>query len=104
MEAKEQRSYQYRIAQKRVKKIKDFYVHLLVYLFVNAAIIIVSSRDEGLLNGLLDIKNYITAVLWGIGIFFHWWSVFGPDVFFGKQWEEKKIKEIMEKEKQRSWE
>ncbi|UZH55249.1 2TM domain-containing protein [Salinimicrobium tongyeongense] len=103
MEAND-KSYQYKLAQKKVKRIKDFYVHLLVFLFVNIAIIAVSSIDEGLFNGLQEPENYFTAFFWGIGLFFHWWNVFGPNIFFGKNWEEKKIKELMEKEKQKSWE
>lgn len=104
MESKNQRSFQYQNAQKRVKKIKDFYVHLLVYLFINIVIIIVGTRDEGLLNGLQDVGNYFTAFFWGIGLFFHWWSVYGPDLFFGKNWEEKKIKQLMEKDREKTWE
>ncbi|MGB7843426.1 MAG: 2TM domain-containing protein, partial [Salinimicrobium sp.] len=33
----------------------------------------------------------------------HWFSLFGPSIFFGRDWEEKKIKELMEKEKKKSW-
>jgi hypothetical protein len=37
---------------------------------------------------------------WGIGVFFHGLKVFNYMPFFGKDWEEKKIKEFMEKEEQ----
>ncbi|HEY9184631.1 MAG TPA: 2TM domain-containing protein [Salegentibacter sp.] len=97
-------SLQYKNAQKRVKDIKGFYVHLLVYLFINIAIFIVSTRDEGFINGLSDIWNYSTAFFWGIGLFAHWASVFGPNVLLGKDWEERKIKELMDKEKNKTWE
>ncbi|WP_037325044.1 2TM domain-containing protein [Salinimicrobium terrae] len=99
-----EKTYQYQLAQKRVKKIKDFYIHLLVYSFINVAIIAVNTRDEDLLEGLQDWGNYFTAFFWGIGLFFHWWSVFGPDFFFGKNWEEKKIRQLMEKNKHQTWE
>jgi hypothetical protein len=98
------KNFQYQLAQKRVKKIKDFYIHLLVYLFINIAIIAVSTREKGLFEAMQDLGNYFTAFFWGIGLFFHWWNVFGPDIFFGKNWEEKKINEVIEKEKQRTWE
>lgn len=97
-------SLQYKNAQKRVKDIKGFYVHLLVYLFINIAIFIVSTRDEGFINGLANIWNYSTAFFWGIGLFAHWASVFGPNVLLGKDWEERKIKELMDKEKKKTWE
>ena len=98
------KSYRYKLVQKRVKKIKGFYVHLLVYLFINIAIFIMSSRDDGILEALTEIGNYSTAFFWGIGLLAHWCDVFMPNIFFGKEWEEKKIREIMEKQKQKNWE
>jgi two-component system LytT family sensor kinase len=35
---------------------------------------------------------------WGMGIIFHGFSVFG----YGKTWEERKIKELLEKEQQQN--
>lgn len=96
--------YRYRTAKKKVKDIKGFYTHLVVYLFVNIAILVVSTRDEGLWEGLTEWTNYLTAFFWGIGIIAHWASVFGPNIFLGKDWEERKIRELMEKEQQRKWE
>lgn len=98
------KSFQYQLAQKRVKKIKGFYVHMLVYLFINIAIIAVNTRGKGLIEGMQDLGNYFTAFFWGIGLFFHWWNVFDPDVFFGKNWEERKIRELMDKEQRNTWE
>lgn len=103
MEPDYKQNMSYKAAQKRVKDIKGFYVHLTVYLFVNAAIFIVLTRDEGLLSGLGELSNYSTLFFWGIGLFAHWASVFGPNFIFGKKWEEKKIKEIMEKDKKQHW-
>jgi hypothetical protein len=39
---------------------------------------------------------------WGIGLAFHAFWLFGTNRFFGKDWEERQIKKILEKEKQ-SW-
>ncbi len=97
-------SPRYRNAHKKVQNIKGFYVHLLVYLFINIAILIANTRQEGLIEGLTEIWNYSTAFFWGIGLLAHWASVFGPNVLMGKDWEERKIKEIMEKEKRKTWE
>lgn len=96
----------YIAAQKRVKEIKGFYVHLLVYFLVNIFIIAGSSWERGFLEGFLDPANYITALFWGIGLAAHWISVFGPSLFLGRKWEERKIKEFMDQEKQerRKWE
>jgi hypothetical protein len=44
-------------------------------------------------------QSFSTLGFWGIGLLGHWFSVFGRDIFFGKNWEEKKIQELMEKDK-----
>ncbi|MDX1602439.1 MAG: 2TM domain-containing protein [Salinimicrobium sediminis] len=95
---------EYRRAVKRVKALKGFYGHLAGYLIVNLVILIVSTREEGLLEGLQDLSNYFTAFFWGIGLLAHAAAVFMPNILFGREWEERKIKEFMEKEKQNSWE
>lgn len=94
---------QYNLAYKKVKKIKGFYSHLRVYLIVNVIIIISNlNRDffghSAYENGLLDWHTYSTALYWGIALVIHAFTVFGPDVFFGRDWEQRKIKEYMEKE------
>ncbi len=45
---------------------------------------------------------YSTWIFWGIGLFFHWLGVFGfQSLGLGKDWEEKKIKELMKREDKR---
>jgi hypothetical protein len=89
----------YKAAQKRVKEVKGFYIHLTVYLTINFLIILYSSNPLFFGDGSVTISGYGTAILWGIGLFAHWTSVFGPNLFFGKKWEEKKIKELMDRER-----
>lgn len=103
METNYKNSIRYKNAQKKVKDIKGFYVHLLVYLFVNLAILIMKSGSLFFWEGR-NFWNYSTAFFWGIGLMAHWAGVFGPNIFFGKSWEERKIKELMEKDKTRTWE
>jgi len=50
------------------------------------------------------LHTYSTAFFWGIGLVAHGLSVFGHDIFFGSNWEEKKIKELMDKEKKNRFE
>jgi hypothetical protein len=79
----------------RVKKIKEFYTHLVVYIVINL-----------LLVGIW----YITGAnfpwflfplgAWGIGLFFHWYSVYIEDGLFGREWEDRKVAKLMAKEKQ----
>ena len=91
-------------AKKKVKAIKGFYVHLTVYILVNAFLILarVFSRDAWDIFG--QWQTYNTAIFWGIGIAFHAFNVFGMYFILGSDWEEKKIKEMMDKDKRDLWE
>lgn len=92
----------YQQALKRVKRIKGFYTHLTVYIFVNIFIYIVNIRSSH--GDYFALRNFSTALFWGIGLLGHGMSVFIPSLLMGKDWEERKIKELMEKEKQNKWE
>jgi hypothetical protein len=95
----------YELAYKRVKRIKSFRVHAFVYLLVNAFIIVSSySRSELGSEIFLRWETFSTALFWGIGLVAHGMSVFGRDLFFGADWEERKIKEFMDKDKSQKWE
>jgi uncharacterized integral membrane protein len=90
---------QYERALKRVKKIKGFYTHLLVYVVINLMIVIINIQNLKTGESYFKLENFFTAFFWGIGLLSHFLSVFGPDLFLGKNWEERKIKELMEQEK-----
>lgn len=83
-------------AQKRVKRLKGFYVHATVYVLVNL-FLIGNNVQRGMI--LTDLNNYWTAIFWGIGLLGHALSVFLPNFILGKDWEEKKIRELMDKYK-----
>jgi hypothetical protein len=95
----------YELAYKRVKRIKGFYIHALVFVLVNAFIII-SSYNRSLFGTevFLRWETFSTALFWGLGLLAHGLSVFGRDLFFGQNWEENKIQEIMNKDKSEKWE
>lgn len=96
-------------AYRKVKRIKGFYTHLKIYIIVNV-IIIVASTNRGIFtegiqaSGLLEWHTYSTALFWGIGLVAHGLSVFGSNILFSEDWEQKKIKEFMEKDKSQKWE
>ena len=95
----------YNLAYKRVKRIKGFYVHALIYVLVN--IFIIGSRyNKSSIDSeqFLRWETFSTALFWGIGLLAHGLSVFGRNIFFGQNWEEKKIQEFMNKEKSQKWE
>lgn len=94
----------YYAAFKRVKRIKRFYTHLIVYILVNTYLIVNHCFEANSMQSLFQLHTYSTAFFWGIGLVAHGLSVFGHDIFFGSNWEEKKIKELMDKEKKNRFE
>lgn len=90
----------YEVAQKRVKKLKGFYIHLLVYLVVNIMIIYANYTYSKTNASLFEFRNFSTAIWWGIGLLAHGLNVFTIDLIFGKDWEERKIRELMNREKE----
>ena len=107
MESNYAQEHSYMKAKKRVKAIKGFYVHLIVYVLVNiflSGIIIFGLMQSGysFYDAITNFGVYSTILFWGIGLFFHFMGVFGfKSLGLGKDWEEKKIKELLEKEDQR---
>ena len=85
-------------AKKKVDSIKGFYWHLAVFVVVNIIIILLNAYYNK--NGFWSFGTFSTAFFWGIGLLFHFLGVFGADFLFGKNWEEKKIKEFMDKDRQ----
>ena len=95
----------YNMAYKKVKRIKGFLSHLRIYLIVNAIIIISNLNRHYIgnhfeLRGFQDWETYSTAFYWGIALVIHAFTVFGPDIFFGKDWEQKEIQKYMDKDAQ----
>jgi hypothetical protein len=88
-------------AKKKVDAIVGFYWHLAVYIAVNIFLILVIALNSN--QGFTSFGTYSTALFWGIGLFFHFMGVFGPNFIFGKDWENKKIEKYMKKE-EKNWE
>ncbi|HGH7182955.1 histidine kinase [Bacillus cereus] len=80
-------------AKKRMENLKAFYIHFTVYILVNLMLFLINiSSDSSTLWFLYPLAG------WGIGIVIHGLTTF-PFGIFGKEWEERKIKEYMEKDK-----
>ena len=94
----------YERAKKRVKGISGFYKHLMVYISVNLFLLALKyfRLDPG--EKFFEYDTFTIVFFWGIGLAFQALSVFGSIVFFGQGWEERKINEIMEKDKTKKWE
>ena len=88
----------YMRAKKRLEKVVGFYWHLAVYIVVNLFLIILIGVNSG--ESFFHFGTFATPFFWGIGLLFHFLGVFGPNFMFGKNWEQRKIKEFMDKERQ----
>ena len=90
----------YNLAYRKVKRIKGFYSHLKVYIIVNV-IIIISGINRNVIGDfeILTWHTFSTAACWGVFLLAHGLSVFGRDLFFNDDWEQKKIQEYIAKEK-----
>ena len=84
----------YQKARKRVQELKKFYRNLVSFAVMNVILIIIN-----LVMSPGSLWFYWVTVFWGIALLLHASKVFIlKGKFLGEEWEEKKIKEIMEKE------
>lgn len=83
----------YEEAKKQVEEEKGFYIHLSSYILINAFFVV--------LNFLTAKGNwwfYWPMLGWGIGIAFHWVGVFGKKRIFSKNWEDRRIRRLMDED------
>ena len=80
-------------AQERVKEIKGLYIHLIVYIVVNLILFSIN-----IIFSPAYLWFFWPLMGWGIGLAMHTLSVYGFGRWFSADWEERKIREIMEKE------
>ncbi len=82
-------------AKERVEELKKFYSNLTSYVLVISFLAIINYYT----NGWSYAWFLWAAFGWGIGIVFHAVGVFQWNPFFNKDWEERKIKEFMDQDK-----
>jgi len=84
----------YRKAKGKVAELKGFYSHLFAYIVFNILLAAIN---------ILTSPGYLwflwISFFWGLAVLGHAWHVFGHNKVLGDEWEEKKIKEYMEKDK-----
>ena len=85
-------------AKERIAEVKKFYNKVLSYAMFIAFL--------GALNYYTNRWDYMwflwAAFGWGIGLAFKAVKVFGVNRFFGKGWEDRKIREFMEEDEQQN--
>ncbi len=99
MERSNQEFDRYQRAKKQVEEIKGFYGHLISFVLVMVVLLFINLRYS---------PQYLwffwPLLGWGIGLLFHGMKVFNYTPFLGKNWEERKLKEFMDQEKQNKYE
>ncbi|AUC14769.1 histidine kinase [Tenacibaculum sp. SZ-18] len=81
-------------AVEKVEKMKEFYQNLITYLIFIPIFIFINLRFSPQFHWF-----YFPIIGWGIGVLFHGLEAYNYSLFLGKDWEEKKIKELMRKDK-----
>ena len=79
-------------AKERVEQIKGFYGNLLSYCFVIPLLWWINSRTTSFTWAIFP------TIGWGIGLLFHGMEAYGYNPILGRRWEDKKIRELMEKD------
>ncbi len=93
-------TYQERYARAaaRVEELKAFYNHLIIYIIINAVL--------ASINYYVDQWRFpwflFPLLGWGIGLISHAVGTFKLNPFTGKDWEERKIKELLENDQTQS--
>lgn len=80
----------YRRAKARVAALRAFYTHTAVYLLVNALLVgidLATSPDS--------LWFYWPLLSWGIVFAAHALYMFGAGGWLGREWEERKVRELM---------
>lgn len=85
-------------AQKRVEDIKGFYGHLTSFVVVNIGLVTLNLGTSP--EHLWFLYPFIG---WGVGLLAHGMSVFNYMPFLNSDWEERKIRQLMEKERNNKW-
>lgn len=84
-------------AVERVEKLKEFYQNLASYVIVMPILIFINLNYSPWFYWF-----WFPLAGWGIGIIFHWLEANNYNVLLGKNWEERKIKELMDKQQQQN--
>lgn len=85
-------------AKERVEELKKFYNNLISYIIVTTGLAALNFWQNQ-----WQYPWFLWVVFgWGIGLAFHAAKAFRWNPFFNKDWEEKKIKEFMDKDSKES--
>ena len=82
----------YQKAKEKVEAVKGFYGNLIAYCIVIPCLAILNYKTTSFPWVIFPILG------WGFGLLTHGMEAFGYNPLWGKRWEEKKLRELMDKE------
>jgi 2TM domain len=93
----------YELAQKKVQRLRGFYIHS--FIFIVGIVVFVAKTYFGVpLNFIpLSYLNWFVMAIWATTYVISALPIFFEYSIFGKRWEDKKMKQLLEKDK-KSWE
>lgn len=87
---------EYKHARERAQSLRGFYTNLISFAVVNLILFAI--------NAITSPGNwwfYWVTIFWGIGLIFHALNVFSMSGDAGREWEDRKTREIMDKDQER---
>ncbi|MCX6097516.1 MAG: 2TM domain-containing protein [Caldiserica bacterium] len=86
---------EYQKARDRVQEIKGFYAHAAMYLLANVALVALNLATLHKNDGIIW---FIWPLIgWGVVLAVHAISVFGIGRFLGKDWEQRRIQQELDR-------
>jgi hypothetical protein len=87
-------------AVEKVEKLKEFYQNIISYCIIIPFLVFINLRFSPQFHWF-----WFPMFGWGVGVLFHGLDVYDYNPFLGKNWESKKIEELMKEDDQKSnWE
>ncbi|WP_438962009.1 2TM domain-containing protein [Nonlabens sp.] len=90
---KEQEHIDREKATRKLKYIKGFYNHLIIFMIMNLIFLTLVLYIDFNINYFIN----FFVLPWAMGIFVQWVLVFKWNPFTGKDWEKRKIQEYLDK-------
>ena len=91
--ADQEQQQRYERARTRVKELKGFYIHAATFVLVNIGLFLINLLTGG------SWWFFWPLIGWGIGLGAHAVNVFGIGSTLGQDWEERKTREFMDRER-----
>jgi len=95
----------FELAQKKVKKRRDFYIHLFVYSIGISFWLLKKYTDLPLHFFPIKYINWFVMAIWTVAICIQALELLLGELLFGKKWEARKMKQFMREQSQKqTWE